>query len=662
MRIANYLSLGTAVSLIAFLFSCTQQEQESPRSIQNHSTESIVFTATTPGSDDFDTKSQLDPAADGAKILWSVGDRISIFYGSSNVNNMFTSENTEPVNSTTFTGSITAFTGTNEDGEALSFWGVFPYRYDNTCDGNSVTAYVKPSVIGYPDDIQTNTLVTIAKSYGLNLAFKNACSGFKLGFAKEGIRYIVISSDAGEPLAGYITVTMNSSGVPEITEVTSPVSTIQIDLTDNPSEIGKYYYIPTIPGTLSEGFTMTLYTDTQTATYVHGKSATLTRSKWARLAPEKTEDLVWEDLISLDIPADEIWYTSTDGNIVEPSYSSSGYTILSNTYDADLGYGIIKYDKDLNTITGFSSKTTLLSVTIPSGVHILSSCFSGCTNLQSITLPDDLKPFGTNAVLTYTPSLESIKFWNTGNPSNGITLGPDSKSLLLKDGSDIYMVGFAPSGISSYTIPSNVTHIADQVFYRLTSLEGISFGSNLVSIGNNSFANTSITGELDLSNVSIGTQAFFGAPLSRVILGDDVSYTAFLGCSDLEYIGGSYASSDNRCYVKDGTITVFAPRGLTSYTLPSTVTKINHYTFAYLPSSFTSLTVDENCTEIGASAFSGSYLQKLTFNSEVPPTLYNSNTLSGSFTIYVPEDALETYKTEWADYEDRIEAAESTSI
>lgn len=48
------------------------------------------------------------------------------------------------------------------------------------------------------------------------------------------------------------------------------------------------------------------------------------------------------------IPNDEIWYTTTDGNIVKPYRTSSLPTIVSNTY-VD-GKGVIKFATDVTTI------------------------------------------------------------------------------------------------------------------------------------------------------------------------------------------------------------------------------------------------------------------------------------------------------------------------
>ena len=79
-------------------------------------------------------------------------------------------------------------------------------------------------------------------------------------------------------------------------------------------------------------------------------------------------------------PADEIWYTSTDGNIVE-RYKTGvfGATIISNTYED--GKGIIKFNGDVTSIGkyAFSNCSALKEVyckptTPPTGGDYMFGC------------------------------------------------------------------------------------------------------------------------------------------------------------------------------------------------------------------------------------------------------------------------------------------------
>ena len=108
-------------------------------------------------------------------------------------------------------------------------------------------------------------------------------------------------------------------------------------------------------------------------------------------------------------PNNEIWYTSTDEQVVTPNQpggiqDADGNTlnILSNTYSD--GKGVIKLDGDVasfapvNSIGVFASCTTLASVSIPDSVtRIDDSTFQSCTSLTSIVIPDSVTIIGGSA-------------------------------------------------------------------------------------------------------------------------------------------------------------------------------------------------------------------------------------------------------------------------
>ena len=92
---------------------------------------------------------------------------------------------------------------------------------------------------------------------------------------------------------------------------------------------------------------------------------------------------------------DEIWYTSSDGNIVTSYRTSSLPTIVSNTY-VD-GKGVIKFASDVTSIgyRAFYDCTSLTSVTIPNSVTIIEqSAFSDCSGLSSVIIPNSVTSIG----------------------------------------------------------------------------------------------------------------------------------------------------------------------------------------------------------------------------------------------------------------------------
>ena len=94
-------------------------------------------------------------------------------------------------------------------------------------------------------------------------------------------------------------------------------------------------------------------------------------------------------------PANEIWYTSTYGEVVEPYDTTAfGANIVSNTYEN--GVGIITFDGDVTSIGDYA--------------------FYYCTSLASVTIPDSVTSIGDGA-FDYCESLASVYCKATTPPS-----------------------------------------------------------------------------------------------------------------------------------------------------------------------------------------------------------------------------------------------------
>lgn len=101
------------------------------------------------------------------------------------------------------------------------------------------------------------------------------------------------------------------------------------------------------------------------------------------------------------IPDNQIWYTTNDGNIIEPVLKPS-----SGAITADYGFGSALtsnqyYDKGIIKTYGvitqigrsaFNGASSLISIILPKHVSILEQqAFVGCTSLKDIKLPNALK-------------------------------------------------------------------------------------------------------------------------------------------------------------------------------------------------------------------------------------------------------------------------------
>ena len=177
----------------------------------------------------------------------------------------------------------------------------------------------------------------------------------------------------------------------------------------------------------------------------------------------------------------EIWYTSSDGNIVTPYKASSLPTIVSNTYSD--GIGIIKCASDITSIGEFAFQncSSLTSVMIPDSVtSIGKSAFYECSGLTSVMIPDSVTSIGDRA------------FYNC----TGLT------SVMIPD--SVTSIGESAfrgcSGLTSVTIPNSVTTIGSYAFDNCSGLTSVTIPNSVTTIGSYAFVGCN-----SLSSVTIGT-------------------------------------------------------------------------------------------------------------------------------------------------------------
>lgn len=155
------------------------------------------------------------------------------------------------------------------------------------------------------------------------------------------------------------------------------------------------------------------------------------------------DELVWEKQHPGPIPpANEIWYTSTDGNIIEQFNNKYiGVNLVSNIYEN--GKGVAKYDGDVlgwwnntnNTGGPLQNNKMIKTIILPDSVNRFSvGTFFGCSNLVSVSIPAGLTTWARMQIGNYShtfsgcSSLTDITYRGTITQWNAIDKGKFWKS------------------------------------------------------------------------------------------------------------------------------------------------------------------------------------------------------------------------------------------
>ena len=278
-------------------------------------------------------------------------------------------------------------------------------------------------------------------------------------------------------------------------------------------------------------------------------------------------------------PDNEVWYTTTDGKILNVEIVDEFNGLDSHYYES--GKGVIRTTDPIKII--FEGRD---------GQWCLH--FYGCTNLKTIIIPNAVEYISSDSFIGCT-NLESF---------SGKYASADGRCLIV----DGELIAFAPAGLTSYTIPDSVTKIGWHTFKGCISLTSYTIPDSVTKIGGHAFYGCKSLKSITIpdSVTEISGSAFYDCTsLTSITIPDSVTKieaVAFLGCTGLKSFKGKYASADGRCLIQDGVLFAFAPAGLTSYTIPDSVTWIGDFAFEDC-TGLTSITIPDSVTEIGYGAF-----------------------------------------------------------
>lgn len=286
----------------------------------------------------------------------------------------------------------------------------------------------------------------------------------------------------------------------------------------------------------------------------------------------------------------------------------------------------------------FSDCRNLTSVNIPKGVEYLDyATFHGCSSLPSITIPEGVKSIGEVAFNECT-NLTSIVI-----PKGVTSIGKAAFQCC--------------TNLATVVFPESLVNIDDMAFNHCESLTSVVIPEGVTRIGNSAFqVCTSIT------SITI--------PESVTQLGS----TVFDACSGLESIiveeGNKVYDSRGNCNAIIETATNTLLSGCQNTVIPEDVTIINYGAF-FKCSPLTSIVIPEGVTTMYDGAFQETGLTSVSIPStmkyidicvfqdctnltevycyaeEIPETKETTfmNVPLTAATLYVPESALDKYKT-----------------
>ena len=383
--------------------------------------DTISFNATIEGG----SRTSLDEAG---KMQWNPADEIAVY--TTGGFGVFTSTNTAPSKSTVFTGAFQ-----NDNSYSGGFFAISPASAADGIIDNAIVVNLPVHQTAVQGSFDDNLFICLAESPDHQLHFSNLCGGIKFSVTSDDIQSVFFSGNGQEMLAGKAKAGI--IGQASIISSIEPATTIELSAPDGNAFVpGKWYYIVSYPAEFGSGYSMTFVkSDGTRAVRKSNKSVSIKRSSWSVLA-NADNGLEY----NVFVPANVIYYTTTDGAILQPE-NLGKYTIVSNQIVDGIGCMVFEQDLTSTPKSFLSGSKNLKTISLPYGLEeICDYSFFECDWLEEVNIPNGVTRIGEWAFIGC-DRLSEISL-----PEGLTYIGP---------------AAFGSTGLSTITVPSTVTYMLD---------------------------------------------------------------------------------------------------------------------------------------------------------------------------------------------------------
>lgn len=205
-------------------------------------------------------------------------------------------------------------------------------------------------------------------------------------------------------------------------------------------------------------------------------------------------------LKAIDIPHNEIWYTTSNRKVVgDFDRSAFDAHLISNTFEN--GQGVLRFSNDITVIgeSAFALNETLETIILPrSIVKIEAGAFSACIRMKEFNIPCNVSEIGPYAFgLCVNLERFSGKFATSdglclvvNGVLNQFALGSDIEEYAIPyDAIEIGWSAFSDSQLSKITLHENITTIGHSAFCGCEDLVEITIPSSVTTIEDVAFEN-----------------------------------------------------------------------------------------------------------------------------------------------------------------------------